>query len=1180
MWIGFNSSGSIITQLVHGQQARQGSVGTFEIFCYFNNVDLTSFNTATISFENPDGTQVENVYVMDYVPRRKFEKLPSETTTGIFTNGTFYPGFKFIVSDAAVFSQYGNYKASVKLYSPDNAVLVEGRINFAVEEAIYTDDINLSQSEFDILIARISALEGGASMQTIGTGVETLASLINGISMSSYDKWFYAYSSDGKYYVSKNSESTVAIDLTHKTYSLYKYENNTWVLSSSAVMKDEDGYFTALEPTEDDHVATKEYVDNADFLRLDGTNAMTDVLDTGGNGVKLDTNGTLTGDSTFIYYNDLALAKDGAVVHKLSNETIYGIKTFASFPQITDSGSDINPTLDNQLVTKKYADTKQAKLTAGDGISISSSNVISCTRTSAVWGNITGSISNQTDLSNALNDIREVAEGKNKAIVIDNTLTYDTIKRNLLSVSTSKAYDADGNDITSDVKSDTSSYSNVINAITQTTTTYVEFSGSNYLVATISNGYVFYNSSDFDNGDIVLITQTDVPDRWYAQSLGRLYNLEATKVDLTNYATKDELEEKQDELVSGTNIKTINNQSVLGSGNISIDSGLPTDPTTDGSYYLDNTIEDGGSSKTWKALNFVKIINAPTSLSLTPEEAESIKEGVFVNGTFSGYKNPVFFPATYTNSSSDIGFFIGGNSTNAKFLTYSINKTTNVITLGPNPILSFDVNNKTLDINGLNSLNSKSFPSYPTDLTKDYALVQSKTTGELSWSTNVGGGTWGSITGTLSNQTDLNNELINIREVAAGKTSTLVLKYGLTIETLKDGISSLQYHVYKLDGTDITSDVEDGDYDNVELANSSLNSQDSNIGIHSDDYYIFGVWSSADANSIFFLDTGTNYKNKSRVGDNLLIEEVDVPDRWYNGHSSWEKLETTKIDLSAYQTKLTVNPSSTTATLTGLKIDNVSYKIDSGTSVSASSYSVSNTQIEGITIGNTTYKILKLGTNNDVSSIAIGDSSTTSNSTGSIAIGKLASSSANNSVSIGNSATSSASDSIAIGNTSINALANSVTFDGNSSSSTNTFHIYDANYLFFRKDYSKSNISSKSGYSSGYSLEERLNGLTKTDNSVIQLDYDQILKQTLSSNKTYTFRTAPTSTGSSLSAVPTYRLEISTTANITLTLPSGEYAFKTDDSTKATLNGNIISLAANKDYEIYIHNGKIKCWVW
>lgn len=51
------------------------------------------------------------------------------------------------------------------------------------------------------------------------------------------------------------------------------------------------------------------------------------------------------------------------------------------------------------------------------------------------------------------------------------------------------------------------------------------------------------------------------------------YNELENKPDLSIYATKTELDNKQDTLVSGSNIKTINNESILGSGNIDIQGG-------------------------------------------------------------------------------------------------------------------------------------------------------------------------------------------------------------------------------------------------------------------------------------------------------------------------------------------------------------------------------------------------------------------------------------------------------------------------------------------------------------------------------------------------------------------------------------------------------------------------------
>lgn len=67
------------------------------------------------------------------------------------------------------------------------------------------------------------------------------------------------------------------------------------------------------------------------------------------------------------------------------------------------------------------------------------------------------------------------------------------------------------------------------------------------------------NSVNGQTGDVVIT----------ATSLGAITKANADAA----YASKTELEEKQDTLVSGTNIKTINGQSVIGSGNIEIQGG-------------------------------------------------------------------------------------------------------------------------------------------------------------------------------------------------------------------------------------------------------------------------------------------------------------------------------------------------------------------------------------------------------------------------------------------------------------------------------------------------------------------------------------------------------------------------------------------------------------------------------
>ena len=75
--------------------------------------------------------------------------------------------------------------------------------------------------------------------------------------------------------------------------------------------------------------------------------------------------------------------------------------------------------------------------------------------------------------------------------------------------------------------------------------------------------------------------ETDTSDPSYIQNKPNLaavatsgdYDDLTNKPNLSQYATQTDLAGKQDTLVSGTNIKTINNQSLLGSGNIDIQGG-------------------------------------------------------------------------------------------------------------------------------------------------------------------------------------------------------------------------------------------------------------------------------------------------------------------------------------------------------------------------------------------------------------------------------------------------------------------------------------------------------------------------------------------------------------------------------------------------------------------------------
>ena len=118
--------------------------------------------------------------------------------------------------------------------------------------------------------------------------------------------------------------------------------------------------------------------------------------------------------------------------------------------------------------------------------------------------------------------------------------------------------------------------------------------------------------------------------------------------ELTNdsgFITEAALATKQETLVSGTNIKTINNQSLLGSGNINISGGgsLPTDVRINGTSITSNDIADIKTNGTYNATSnkIATMSDLPTKVSdLTNDSGfidntyhDSTKQNTLVSGT-------------------------------------------------------------------------------------------------------------------------------------------------------------------------------------------------------------------------------------------------------------------------------------------------------------------------------------------------------------------------------------------------------------------------------------------------------------------------------------------------------------------------------------------------------------------
>ena len=180
-----------------------------------------------------------------------------------------------------------------------------------------------------------------------------------------------------------------------------------------------------------------------------------------------------------------------------------------------------------------------------------------------------------------------------------------------------------------------------------------------------------------------------------------------------------------------------------------------------------------------------------------------------------------------------------------------------------------------------------------------------------------GGGAWGEITGNIQDQTDLQNELQDIRKVAEGKSKSLVIRYDIQAPT-----SDLSTQMFKkIDGTYFTNLADFNSYvSGLSIANASFNTQGN---VELTNYYIIGE------NLVVYRcnDISSNFK----VGDIILIIQTDVPDRWfsfiYAAGAILSKLETTKVDLTNYATKTELSTKSDLDLIAPAYDDSVGYAL-------------------------------------------------------------------------------------------------------------------------------------------------------------------------------------------------------------------------------------------------------------
>lgn len=126
----------------------------------------------------------------------------------------------------------------------------------------------------------------------------------------------------------------------------------------------------------------------------------------------------------------------------------------------------------------------------------------------------------------------------------------------------------------------------------------------------------------------------------------------------------------------------------------------------------------------------------------------------------------------------------------------------------------------------------------------------------------------------------VDSEIQDVMEVAAGRCKSYVLNYTDNISDLRDQIEYNGAKVYNASGTDISTDVlDDPSYTNLQIVNSYFDSQDNvviPIATNSNQNYLIILV----AYNKYMLLTVAEFLNKAKVGDDIYITNLNVPDRW------------------------------------------------------------------------------------------------------------------------------------------------------------------------------------------------------------------------------------------------------------------------------------------------------------
>lgn len=139
------------------------------------------------------------------------------------------------------------------------------------------------------------------------------------------------------------------------------------------------------------------------------------------------------------------------------------------------------------------------------------------------------------------------------------------------------------------------------------------------------------NQSDLDTLSAEVEENEDVT----AAALTELHENKADKTDLEDYAKKDDLNTKQDQLVSGTTIKTVNGNSILGSGNIETPDTKVTSAENHYGYNSDNATSTTGAFVTKITKDAANHVTSFESRALTSTDIPGLDASKITTGEIS-----------------------------------------------------------------------------------------------------------------------------------------------------------------------------------------------------------------------------------------------------------------------------------------------------------------------------------------------------------------------------------------------------------------------------------------------------------------------------------------------------------------------------------------------------------------